>query len=363
MNLPRRTVRPALLVAVVLLATACTGIPRPSEFRATSAAWPAGTHAGTGDGRARFRQIFCDLVSAAGDVRGARNGCGALLWKLDDEPPPSADATAPPLPGDLRVFVVSGAFADCRREGTVPYEAEISRLEATGTDVRATMVSGRSGAGHNAAELATAIREAGVGEHDRIVLVGYSKGAVDSLQFLVDYPDLAAHVAAVVSVAGPIYGSPLAATAEGVYRLFSDSFASVCDPGDGGVIESLLPDVRRQWLEAHPLPAHVRYYSLASFPTRKHLARGLEPSWQMLAPTDTRNDGQVLVGDAVIPGSTLLGYVNADHWDVAIAVERQMPFFSGRPDPRQFPRAALFDALLRYVGETLGPAPASPAIP
>ena len=47
---------------------------------------------------------------------------------------------------------------------------------------------------------------------------------------------------------------------------------------------------------------------------------------ELLASTDTRNDGQVLIGDALIPGSTLLGYVNADHWDVAIAVERQMPY-------------------------------------
>ncbi|MFO1394048.1 MAG: hypothetical protein U1F09_09840 [Steroidobacteraceae bacterium] len=356
-----RASAPAILGAC-LLGAGCTTVPRPSEFRDTMAAWPAGDHAAAVDGRARFRQLFCGLVAEAGDERGARNECGGLLWKLADEPAPeAAPATTSPLPDDLHVFVVSGAFADCRREDTVPYDEAIAQLAAGGLKIQATMVSGRSSAARNATELAEAIRAAKLGDRERIVLVGYSKGAVDSLQLLADYPDIAARVVAVVSVAGPIYGSPLAATAEGWYRPFSDSFASVCDPGDGGVIASLVPDVRRQWLEAHPLPAHVRYYSIAAFPTRKHLARGLELSWQLLAPLDTRNDGQVLVGDAMIPGSTLLGYVNSDHWDVAIAVERQMPFFSGRPDARHFPRVALFDAILRYVGETLGPAPATAA--
>jgi hypothetical protein len=55
----------------------------------------------------------------------------------------------------------------------------------------------------------------------------------------------------------------------------------------------------------------------------------------------------------VIPGSTLLGYANADHWDIAIAVERQMPHLSSRRSPRRYPRAALLDATLRYVGESL----------
>jgi pimeloyl-ACP methyl ester carboxylesterase len=343
------------IIASCLFASACTSVPRPDTFRATSAVWPTPSHAAAEDGRARFREVFCELVARAGDERGARNRCGALLWQLADEPHADAPAAPAPelLPG-LRVFVVSGAFGDCRGKDTIPYDDAIERLAAAGVRIQAVMVSGRSSAERNAAQLAEAIRDAHVADDERIVLVGYSKGAVDSLQFLVDFPDLARNVAAVVSVAGPIYGSPLAATADGWYRhLFSQSFKQLCDPGDGGVIESLLPDKRRRWLDEHRLPPHVRYYSIAAFPTRKHLAWGLESSWQLLAPDDPRNDGQVLIEDALIPGSTLLGYTNADHWDIAIAVERQMPVFSGRKSARTFPRDALFEAMLRYVGESL----------
>ena len=345
----------AAALCCCLAAAACTTVPRPQAFRETSAAWPPDTRASRDDGRARFRSVFCDLIEASGDAPGHRNGCGALLWHLADEPAAGAEhRPLPPLPERVRVFVVSGAFGDCRDRDTIPYGDAIDRLAAAGVPVRAVMVSGRSSAERNAAQLAAAVREAGVAEDERIVMFGYSKGAVDILQFLVDFPDLAQRVVAVVSVAGPIYGSPLAESADGWYRhLFRDSFAGLCDPGDGGVISSLLPAVRRDWIESHPLPGHVRFYSIAAFPTRRHLARGLELSWQLLATTDPRNDGQVLVGDALIPGSTLLGYVNADHWDIAIAVERQMPIFSGRPSDRQFPRDALFEAMLRYVGETL----------
>jgi hypothetical protein len=345
----------AFALSSCLLASACTSVPRPDAFRDTSAAWPTPSHPAAEDGRARFRSMFCTLVGNSGDSKGARNHCGGLLWQLADEPTSDADpAPLPPLPDRLRVFVVSGAFGDCRGEDTIPYDDAIARLAAAGIRVQAVMVSGRSSAEHNAVQLADAFRGAAVAGDERVVLVGYSKGAVDILQFLVDFPDLAQRVAAVVSVAGPIYGSPLADTADGWYRhLFRDSFAGLCDPGDGGVIASLRPGVRRQWFETHALPGHVRYYSIAAFPTRQHLARGLEISWQLLASTDTRNDGQVLVGDALIPGSTLLGYTNADHWDIAIAVERQMPVFSGRPSDRRFPRDALFEAMLRYVGAAL----------
>ena len=133
----------------------------------------------------------------------------------------------------------------------------------------------------------------------------------------------------------------------------------MCDPGDGQVISSLLPETRRRWLDEHPLPSHVAYFSLAAFTTGEHLSHGLNATWRMLAEHDRRNDGQLVIGDAVIPGATLLGYVNADHWDIAIPIERQMPHLSARKSARQFPRPALLEAMLRYVSESLQ-SPAQP---
>ena len=52
-----------------------------------------------------------------------------------------------------------------------------------------------------------------------LVLIGYSKGTSDILQFLVDFPGHASRVDAVVSIAGSVGGSPLAESFEGLYEV------------------------------------------------------------------------------------------------------------------------------------------------
>jgi hypothetical protein len=38
-----------------------------------------------------------------------------------------------------------------------------------------------------------------------------------------------------------------------------------------------------------------------------------------------RNDSQMIYSDEFIPGSTLLGFLNADHWAIAVPVNRSHP--------------------------------------
>jgi len=353
--------RCALLIVLLSLA-GCVSLPRPEELRDSVAVYPGGSLPPHRDGRARFREIFCRLATPGGERMDDSASCNDLLWALKDEPAPSVHPSSlPKLASDLRVFVVSGAFGDCRGLDTVPFGDAIQHLSSRGVRIQAVMVSGRSGTEHNSRQIAEAIRATGIEPGARMVLIGYSKGAVDILQFLADFPRLGQQVVGVVSVAGAIFGSPLASKADWSYRtLFAGAFSEKCDPGDGLVTHSLLPDTRKQWLEEHPLPRHVAYFSLAAFTTAEHLSRALKPTWRLLAGDDPRNDGQVRIEDAVIAGSTLLGYVNADHWDIAIAIERQMPHLASRASPRTYPRSALFEAMLLYVSESLD-APAAPA--
>lgn len=337
-------------------------MPKADAIRATSAAYPDGPLPAALDGRARFRELFCAEAAKSDGPPAAAGHCDDLLWRLRDEPAaPPTPARQPAIAGNLRIFVISGAFGDCRIEDMFPFGDEIERLVARGVQIVPIKVSGRSSASANARQIADVVAAAGVREDERIALIGYSKGAVDSLHFLIEHPDRARQVAAVVSVAGPIRGSPLAGRADWWYReVFAQSFAGFCSPGDGGVIDSLLPRTRIAWLAAHPLPTNVRYFSVAGFTTREHLSRGLSTTWRMLAEDDRRNDGQVLPVDAVIPGGDLLGYVNTDHWDLAIGLEKQLPLLSARPTDRAFPRGALLEAMLLYVSEALGPGAGSP---
>jgi hypothetical protein len=116
---------------------------------------------------------------------------------------------------------------------------------------------------------------------------------------------------------------------------------------------SLRPDTASGWLAANPLPAGVRFYSLAAFTTREHVARALVPFWKHLGGTEVRNDGQVVAADAVIPGSTLLGYANADHWGVAQTIETEHPVLAARQDPTLFPLEQLLVAMVAFIADDL----------
>ena len=336
------------------LLAGCATVDEPASLRAPVVLNGGATVEATLDGRSRFREIFCRQAS-----RGAApspTDCDDLLWRLSDEPaaPAAGEGAEPVLPAGYRIFVVTGALGDCHFEDLTPFGQEVARLSGDGLAIEVITVGGRSSAAHNARQIDDALRAADLREGERVILLGYSKGAVDILQFLVDEPAVARAVAAVVSIAGPIYGSPLADKGAWWYRhLFRNAFAGTCDPGDGGVIDSLRPAERSAWMQSHALPPDVKYFSIVAFTTEAHLGRGLKLTWEMLGGPARRNDGQVAASDAVIPSSVLLGFVNADHWDVALPLERQFPRLAARPDGRQFPRDALFDALLMYVAESL----------
>jgi hypothetical protein len=58
--------------------------------------------------------------------------------------------------------------------------------------------------------------------------------------------------------------------------------------------------------------------------------------------------------DQVIPGSTVLAYLNADHWAVALPIARSHPAIaSALVDKNAFPRELLLEALMRYIEEDL----------
>lgn len=62
----------------------------------------------------------------------------------------------------------------------------------------------------------------------------------------------------------------------------------------------------------------------------------------------------MLFYDQVIPGSTLLAYVNADHWALAVPIARTRTTVAALfVTQNAYPREALSEALLRYIDEEL----------
>ena len=354
----RRSIH-ALAVLASLVLCGCVSPPTTTELRRAPAPHLAkGAPAGIVDRRGEFRQLFCSSLEAYPENADAGASCDFWLHRLDDEPPePGTPRTVDPAP--LQVLLVTGAFSECFGEEALPFGSAVRPLRDSGHRIDTIVVSGRSGTAHNAREIARFMERWPVRPDSPLVLVGYSKGTSDILQFLVDYPGQADRVDAVVSVAGSVGGSPLADTFDSLYDfLFSHLPSDHCPPGDGDVLQSLRPEIRDQWLQDNVLPAHVRYYSLAAFTTRGRVARSLVLSWEILLDYGRRNDGQLLPEDALVPGSTLLGYLDADHWAVALDIEGESPLLAHREVEAHFPHHALLHAVLQQVATDIAGTPA-----
>lgn len=309
---------------------------------------------GPDDERARFREIFCALYAA--EPRNAEDDvtCDDVLHRLGGEPAPTP-APLPPQDTRLRFLIITGALGDCVADIATPFDQGVERLEPLGYRIDTIVVGGMSSSSQNAEMIAHAVEELELAPGDRLILLGYSKGVPDVLHFLVGYPEVAKRVQAAVSVSGAVNGSPVADGFSGAfYRWLAKPSALFCEGRDLGMVGGLRRGYLMPWLAANPLPAHVRMFSLAAFTDRPHVARLLRTPYDMLARIDPRNDGQLIVSDQIVPGSTLLGYANADHWAVAMALEERRSFWMSHPGrKRAFPRAVLFEAIVRFVGENL----------
>jgi hypothetical protein len=252
--------------------------------------------------------------------------------------------------------VVPGVGYDCFKSWLSSPGTVVKHLRQFGYDAIMLAVDGLSSSANNARQIRDAILAmqlpAGA---PQLVLIGYSKGAPDILEALVAYPEIRSRVAAMVSAAGAVGGSPLANEAEQFQADMLRHFpGAICTSGDGGAVQSLRPATRRAWMAHHALPPGLRYYSLVTFPEPDRISSILESSYEKLSRVDARNDSQVIFYDQVVPGSTLLGYVNADHWALAVPIARAHSVIGSLfVTQNAYPREALTEAVLRFVEEDL----------
>jgi pimeloyl-ACP methyl ester carboxylesterase len=349
-----------ILLIIAVAGVSILGCIAPVEHKITSE-FPAPVLYAVGtpqavDGRARFREIFCQLLVLDPEYQGQSGACENYLWRLNDEPLSGEfPGTLPSKSMRYRVLVVPGILNDCFASIALPFEDAIGSLSDQGFNIDEMIVSGRSSSDANAEFIAEMIGNLKLGEDEKLVLIGHSKGAVDILHFLVEYPKVSRRVAAVVSVAGAINGSPLAVKIADIYtNLTGFILAGRCGAGDEGAINSMQPAVRMSWLAANPLPESVRYFSVAAFTERDHINTLLKTGYDHLRIYGPRNDGLLLISDQIIPGGTLLGYANADHWSAVLPLENENLLISETVQaPQEYPRKVMLQAILAYVTEAL----------
>jgi len=283
---------------------------------------------------------------------------------------PSARATAAPA-ADLRrvsVLIVPGLFGDCFDDQAVPFgdgvvrprEEEYTQSYRIYDDlgmagIRTMRASGRASSAANAVVVARELlAEAARTDVDAIILFGYSKGAPDMLEALANLHKegrLPAKLRAVVSVSGVVMGTLVADRYDALYEKVGGVMKVVgCTESTGGEVESLMRPVRTRWLAEAVLPTTVRYYTVAAYAARDDIAPGLRRSYDVLNELDWRNDGQVLVSDAMLPNSTLLAVANSDHWNYVLPLAKTpRPLLREVVTGVDFPREAFFRAIVRTV--------------
>jgi len=314
--------------------------------------------AGSEDKRARFREIYCAVLERDKNRFPDYRPCDDALTKVGTEP--AATGRAVSLEPSQRRFiaaVVPGIGYECIAPWLASGGTAAAHLRRHGYDWLPVKVDALSSSAKNASQIRDAIMAMPVEEGGpRLVLMGYSKGAPDILQALVTYPEIIGRVAAVVSTAGAVGGSALANEAEqyqaNLFRYFP---GATCDAGDGGGVADLRTAVRKAWLAQNRLPAGPAYYSLVTFPQPQRMSSILEGSYDKLSLIDARNDGHVIFYDQVIPGSALMGYVNADHWALVVPISRTHSTIGSLFSTQNaYPREALAEAILRFVEDDLG---------
>ena len=355
----RARARRVLTFFSLLMMGACSSQPQvPFSYTLEPLSFEPGNTYNVTDGRARFREIFCAANEDHGESLPDYTPCEDALVRFDDElPPTGAPVDLGPTSTQMVAKMVPGLAYSCIKAWLHHDNSAPNHVATLGYETGFIQVEGIASSETNADLIAEYVLSLGPEYDERpLVLVGYSKGLPDIFAFLVQYPELTHRVAAVVSYAGAVWGSPLADEAdEKQLRWLTLIPGAECEKKDSKALETLSPANRTAWFAEHTLPQHIRYYSIIAFPDPDNISNGLQYSHKKLgALRDSRNDSQLVFYDQVIPGSTVLGFFNADHWAMSVPIARQHEVSQAIfADQNDFPREIALEAILRFIEEDL----------
>ena len=300
----------------------------------------------------QFSSLFCSVLEKKNPDTGKWDGCRQYL-----ETAPQARPDLPAIANKYRVLIVPGFFSQCASGVAPAFDEGVKYLTKEYGMTVDTWVPPNASSEDNAKGFAEFVRGKFKGDVRKFIVVGYSKGAPDVQTALAKEDGMKDAVAAFVSVAGAIGGSAIADVIPASASQYIEKFKmGKCEGDVNAAFSSLKRDVRRAFLAQYPTPV-VPSYSLPAVSDASTTSKGLAESWKMMSAFALRQDSQLAHDDAVIPGSKLLGAARADHLAIALPFDKATDAaVRAIADKGRYPRAALLEAIVRYVSADLEPA-------
>ena len=293
----------------------------------------------------KFANLFCSVREKENPDTGDWSACEQFLQTA-----PQARVDLAPLTAKYRVLIVPGFFSACASSIAPAFGDGLDHMRSQHGMTVETWVPPNDSSEANGAAIARYLREHMATDQRKYIVIGYSKGAPDVQTALALHPEAKDAVAAFIAVAGAVGGSLIADLLPAQANNWIDRFKlGSCEGDVATAFTSLKKSVRQQFLAAHPDPV-VPSYSLPATSDRAHTSKALLEAWQLMSFLSQRQDSQLSYEDAILPGSTVLGVARADHLAVAMPFEKASDSsIRSFADQGHYPRAALLEALLRFV--------------
>lgn len=298
----------------------------------------------TNDFSSAFGSVFCSVLKQNNPDGGNWGACSQYI-----DTPGKDDAALAPLSTKYRILIVPGFMSSCFADSPAFQEGEKALKENYGLDVDLLQVSNDSSE-TNAKTIGDYIRQHSAGDSRKYIIVGYSKGTPDVQVALVQEAGISDHVAAFISAAGASGGSQVADLLPQVAEKYvTISPMKSCKGDMASGLKSLQRASRQAFLAAHPNPV-VPTYSIIAKSDQDNTSKALLQTWRILSTYGVAEDGQLLRYDAIVPGSKFLGAAQADHFAIALPFDKSTDAtIRSNMDKTVYPRAALLEALIRYV--------------
>jgi len=306
---------------------------------------------------ASFSTSFCSVLQGENPDGGSWGSCGTYLNAPTSSESASMDSLSASELSKYRVLVIPGVLSSCQANTQAFQDGQKHLQEKHGMTVEFLQTANDTST-NNGAKIASYLREKMSGSDLRkYIIVSYSKGSPDVQEALVNDSEARNAVAAHVTIAGAIGGSPIAETMPAIAQRYAGMLKlGTCDGNVADAFKSLRQDVRKQFLQDHPDPL-VPSFSLAAVSDETTTSKMLLEAWKLLTAYDPRTDSQLLQSDALIPGGNFLGTLHADHLAVALNYENMAEAtIKSAADHNHYPRVALFEAAVRFAITALGSA-------